>query len=121
MIIFVLGCLGKRNCEKGTRWHLQGSKEDYTWELVSVSNEDLLPTKKRELKDRLLTLLSQSKELLGIKQIAAALQCNEEHARRLAKDLVLANQISRQQQRGSTGRPTYLYGSFPTPGDTPQA
>ena len=115
---FILGCLGKRNCEKGIRWNLQGSKEDFTWELISVASEDLLPIKKEELKNQMITLLSNSEAPMGIKQIASELHCNEEHARRVAKDLVLANIINRKKQKGGTGRPTYLYECFPTSADT---
>ena len=47
---YVLKCLGKRNCDTNILWNLQGNYEDYSWYLKSVGNNDLLPSKKREIK-----------------------------------------------------------------------
>ena len=49
--IFYLKCLRKGNCEKGTKWKLQGNKEDYFFKLIDADCGDLLPTKKNELSD----------------------------------------------------------------------
>jgi len=37
---FVLGCLGKRNCDESQLWNLQGSPEDYSWLLHRVGEYD---------------------------------------------------------------------------------
>ena len=47
---YILKCLGKRYCEDGIYWNLQGNKEDFSWQFISVGEEDLLPTKKIEYK-----------------------------------------------------------------------
>ena len=44
-----LKCLGKRNCERGANWKLQGNKKDYSFELIDADCGDLLPTDKNAL------------------------------------------------------------------------
>ena len=43
--LFYLKCLGKRNCEKGIFWKLQGNREDYSFKLIEAGDGDILPDK----------------------------------------------------------------------------
>ena len=43
---YVLQCLGKRNCQIGVIWNLQGDEEDFSWYLKNVGRDDVLPKKK---------------------------------------------------------------------------
>lgn len=114
---FILQCLGKRNCQLGTAWNLQGSQEDFSWVLKSVADDDdLLPAKRRELKGQVVNLLSRSERWLLAAEIAARLGCNEEHARRTCRTLASAQQIHKTKAESTGGRPAWLYGvgTFPT-------
>ena len=46
---FSLEYLGKRNCEKGIIWKLQGNREDYSFKLIKAGIGDILPEKKTQL------------------------------------------------------------------------
>lgn len=114
---FILQCLGKRNCHLGTAWNLQGSQEDFSWVLKSVADEDdLLPAKRRELKDKVVNLLSRSEIWLLASEIAAKLKSNEEHARRTCRTLASEQLINKTKAESTGGRRAWLYGvgTFPT-------
>ena len=114
---FVLECLGKRNCQLGTAWNLQGSQEDFSWVLKSVADpNDLLPEKRRELKARIVQLLTDAACGLTAQQIAAELGCNAEVARRSCRELALVQQVGKVKAESNGGRPPWLYGvgTFPT-------
>ncbi len=81
--IFYLKCLGKRNCEKGTKWKLQGNKEDYSFDLIDADCGDLLPTEKNKLSHKFLKLLTKETKEYTYKELAAEFKCNFEHARRI--------------------------------------
>ena len=52
--MFYLKCLGKRNCEKGIIWKLQGNREDYSFKLIEAGHGDILPDKKTQLANKVL-------------------------------------------------------------------
>ena len=113
---YLLKCLGKRNCEQGQIWNLQGSPEDFSWQLKSVGNADVLPQQKQELSLRVLQLVCSEKEWLTSNEIGISLGCNPEHARRICKNLYLTGELERQQRPSGGGRPLWVYGikTFPT-------
>jgi len=114
---FILRCLGKRNSQIGTAWNLQGSQEDFSWVLKSlVDPSDLLPARKRELKEKIVELLNNHDGLLHATEIAARLSCDAEHARRTCRTLASEESISRSMRDSTGGRPAWLYGkrTFPT-------
>jgi hypothetical protein len=107
--LYVLGCLGKRNGKEGTHWHLQGTREDYSWTLKDVGDGDLLPSKRQQLKAELLVHLAANPSPRSPKDLAEALGHNPEHVRRVCFDLFLENAISREKHPKAMGRPPYLY------------
>jgi hypothetical protein len=107
---FVLGCLGKRNCEMGTTWNLQGNAEDFSWQMVSVGGSDVLPQRRQELTAQVLHLLHGGQSDQTYKQIATQLGCNAEHCRRVCTDLFLAGEINRRKVPQGNGRPLWVYG-----------
>jgi len=114
---FVLECLGKRNSQLGTAWNLEGSQEDFSWVLKSVVDpNDLLPEKRRELKARIVQLLTDAASGLTAQEIAAELGCNAEVARRSCRALALGQLVSKVKAESNGGRPAWLYGvgTFPT-------
>ena len=63
-------CLDKINCEKGNKWKLQGNKEDYSFKLIDSDSGDLLPTKKNELSNNFLELLTKEEKKFTYKELA---------------------------------------------------
>ena len=113
---YVLSCLGKRNCEAGTAWNLQGSREDFSWRLVSVGGSDVLPQRRLELAAQIMHVVHSSEEERGYRELAGLVGCNPEHCRRVCTDLFLAGEISRRKLPQGNGRPLWVYGpgGFPT-------
>ena len=113
---YVLKCLGKRNCQKGTIMNLQGNEEDFSWHLESVGKDDLLPKKKQELSNQVLLLLHTDEIWRTANEIALAIGSNPEHTRRICKKLFLEKEIEREPRPSNGGRPLWLYGpkTFPT-------
>ena len=58
---------GKR--EDGIYWNLQGNKEDFSWQFISMVEDDLLPTKNIEYKLKILNLLNENEKGLSLKEI----------------------------------------------------
>ena len=81
--IFYLKCLGKRNCEKGTKWKLKGNNENYSFELIEADSGDLAPTKRNELSDKFLDFLIKENTEFTYQQLATEFKCNFEHARKI--------------------------------------
>ena len=113
---FIMKCLGKRNCRKGIIWNLQGDEEDFSFVLKSVGEGELLPSKNQELSFLILNLLNTNNEFKTIKEIANETSFNEEHTRRVCRNLFLEKEISRTQDTSNGGRPPWKYGpkTFPT-------
>ena len=107
--IFYLKCLGKRNCEKGTKWKLQGNKEDYSFKLLDTDCGDLLPTKKNELSDNFLELLIKEEKHFTYKELAKQFKCNPEHSRRICIKLFTEGKIERTKFVEKVGRPYFKY------------
>ena len=107
--IFYLKCLGKRNCEKGTKWKLQGNKEDYSFKLIDANCGDLLPTKKNELSNNFLELLIKEGKHFTYKELAEKFKCNSEHARRICIKLFTEGKIERTKIIENVGRPFFKY------------
>ena len=113
---YVLKCLGKRNCDTNILWNLQGNYEDYSWYLKSVGNNDLLPSKKREIKQELLRILPTEENAMTIDELSQKVNCNQEYARRCVTELHDEHECRRKKRSSGNGRPYYLYfgGTFPT-------
>ena len=107
---FILKCLGKRNCRKGIIWNLKGDEEDFSFVLKSVGEGELLPSKNQELSFLILDLLHTKNEFKTIREIASETSFNEEHTRRVCKNLFLEKEISRKPDTSKGGRPPYKYG-----------
>ena len=107
--IFYLKCLGKKNCEKGTKWKLQGNNENYSFELIEADCGDLLPTKRNELSDKFLDFLSKEKSKFTYEQLAAEFKCNFEHSRRICKKLFTEGKIERREIKEKVGSPYFKY------------
>ena len=107
--IFYLKCLGKRNCEKGTKWKLQGNKEDYSFDLIDADCGDLLPTERNELSHKFLKFLTKETKEYTYKELAAEFKCNFEHARRICIKLFTEGKIERTKIVEKVGRPFFKY------------
>ena len=107
--IFFLKCLGKRNCEKGIKWKLQGNKEDYSFDLIDADCDDLLPTKRNELSSKFLELLNKEEKQFTCKELAEVFKCNLEHARRICIKLFTEGKIERTKIVEKVGRPYFKY------------
>ncbi len=104
----IMGCLGKRNCQQGTTWHLQGDSEDFSWSQLAVGDSGLLPTKRQELSAQILEVL-RAEHPLSAGQVAKRLGANAEHVRRLCVDLYLRDKLTRSTPSTGMGRPPHLY------------
>ena len=90
-------CLDKINGEKGTKWKLQGNKEDYSFKLIDSDSGDLLPTKKNELSNNFLELLTKEEKKFTYKELAEKFKCNPEHSRRICIKLLLKEKLREYQ------------------------
>ena len=106
---FVLGCLGKRNCDEGQMWNLQGSQEDYSWLLRSCGENDLLPGQKNELRWAIVSELETTDEALTAEDLSKRLGKTYEHTRRTCRRLHQEGEITRKQKHQSNGRPLNIY------------
>ena len=107
--LFYLKCLGKRNCEKGIIWKLQGNREDYSFKLIEAGDGDILPEKKTQLGFKVLRVLMSDKVKLTYQELANEINCNNEHARRICIKLFTEGKIERMKIKGEYGRPFYRY------------
>ena len=109
-------CLGKRNCDKGTVWKLDGNKEDYSFYLTGVGDGDLLPDKKNELSYKFIDYLMTNKKEVTYQDLAREFNCNNEHSRRICIRLYSEGRFMRKKYTEGMGRPYYKYwiNSFPT-------
>ena len=107
--LFYLKCLGKRNCEKGIFWKLQGNREDYSFKLIEAGDGDILPDKKTQLGYKVLRVLMSDKVKLTYQELAKEINCSNEHARRICIKLFTEGKIERKKIHGEYGRPFYRY------------
>jgi len=111
---FNMRCLGKRNCKIDQLWMLQGSEEDYYWEIKETS-DGLLPLQKLQLTFKIQEFLGKEDQDLKLEQIASGVSTTYEVARRICSDLYDQGLITRiPVKQSGRGRPSYLYGIFPT-------
>ena len=115
---YVLRCLGKRNCQKGTIWNLQGSKEDFSWRLNSVGVDDLLPRRMHELRFAFLKTLAESDKRFHSDELADANGCSKEHARRICRELYGQKEIERHALPSTGGRRRWVYSALPQEGES---
>jgi len=106
---FIVRCLGKRNCDDSILWNLQGSYEDLSWQIKTVGDDDLLPSKKVEYRLRILRLLNENQRGLHLKEISLKLGCSLKTAQRCTTQLLSQNEICRKKGSSNGGRPYYLY------------
>jgi hypothetical protein len=108
---FDLACHGKRNCRRGSIFHLKGNEEDYSWQLYGTS-DGIQPQERFHLEQLILNHFTNNPEPLPLDQLAQCLDTSYEHTRRVALDLFDNNQqITRTKLTAQgRGRPKYLYG-----------
>ena len=106
---YIIQCLGKRNCDDSIFWNLKGNQEDFSWEFMSVGEDDLLPSQKIEYRFQILKLLNENKEGLSLKEISSKLSCSFKTAQRCTAILLDQNEIGRKKRSSYGGRPYFLY------------
>ena len=106
---YIIKCLGKRNCDDSIFWNLKGNQEDFSWEIISVGEDDLLPSQKIEYRFQILKLLQENKNGLSLKEISSMLNCSFKTAQRCTTVLLDQNEIERKRRSSRGGRPYYLY------------
>ena len=113
---FRLVCLGKRNCRINTLWELQGSEEDYSFELVKVGENNLLPTESKKLRERISDYLKETSDYCHPRSIALGLApaSEQEVVRRYLAEMYSEGLIQRRKVHVNHGRPRYEYATFPT-------
>ena len=113
---FRLICLGKRNCRINTLWELQGSDEDYSFELVKVGENNLLPTKRKKLRERISDYLKETSDYCHPRSIAMGLSpaSEQEVVRRYLAEMYSEGLIQRRKVLVNHGRSRYEYATFPT-------
>ena len=99
----------KRNCDDSIFWNLKGNQEDFSWEIISVGEDDLLPSQKIEYRFQILKLLQEHKNGLSLKEISSMLSCSFKTAQRCTGILLDQNEIGRRKRSSNGGRPYYLY------------
>jgi hypothetical protein len=107
----VLHCVKARCCEQETIWNLQGSKEDFSYIIMSAGkSSDLLPKQQQKYEYEAYQLLSQSKgKHWHSDDVAAAIGCNKEHSRRVMRGLRKQQRVERHQMESTGGRPRWVY------------
>ena len=107
----VLHCVKARFCEQETIWNLQGSKEDFSYIIMSTGkSSDLLPKQQQKYEYEAYQLLSQSKgKHWHSDDVAAAIGCNKEHSRRVMRGLRKQQRVERHQMESTGGRPRWVY------------
>ena len=84
---FMLRCLGKRNCEAGTTWDLQGSKDDFSLTFAGVQGGGETPSERRSVIAKTLDYLRHRKgQPQGIETIAAGIGAHEKTVARELRD-----------------------------------
>ena len=108
---FRLICLGKRNCLINTRWEIDGNEEDYSFDLVKVGVNDLLPTERKKLRDRISDYLKEAGCYCHPRSIAVGLLpiSEEETVRRYLAEMYSEGLVKRKKIHVDVGRPKYEY------------
>ena len=112
---FILRCLGKRNCESGTTWDLQGSKDDYSLTFVGVQGGGDTPSERRSVIAKTLEYLRQRKgQPQAVETIAAGIGAHEKTVARELRDYFSSgNALGIQRIKGQSttggGRRPWLW------------
>jgi hypothetical protein len=112
---FVLRCLGKRNCEAGVTWDLQGSKDDYSITFAGVQGGGATPSEQRSTIAKALGFLRQRPgQPFTPSQIGLAISANERTVARLLRDYYSSGnplflQRIKQPSTSVGGRPSWSW------------
>ena len=112
---FILRCLGKRNCEAGTTWDLQGSKDDFSLTFAGVQGGGETPSERRTVIAKALDFLRHRKgQPQGIETISAGIGAHEKTVARELRDYFSSgNALGIQQIKGQSttegGRKPWLW------------
>jgi hypothetical protein len=112
---FMLRCLGKRNCETGTTWDLQGNKDDYSLTFVGVQGGGETPSERRSVIAKTLEYLRQRKgQPQAVETIAAGIGAHEKTVAKELRDYYSSgNALQIQRVKGQStaggGRPPWLW------------
>ncbi len=108
---YILRCLGKRNCEAGTTWDLQGSKDDFSLQFAGVQGGGDTPSEKRSVIAKALDFLRQRKgDPCSTEQIAQGIGAHEKTVRNALRDYFSngnALGIQRVKAESTGGRPSF--------------
>lgn len=101
---FILRCLGKRNCEAGTTWDLQGSTEDYSLSFVGVQGGGATPAEQRSVIAKALAFLRQRRgESFSPAAIATGIGAKEDTVKKLLRDYYSSgNALNIQRVKGTS-------------------
>ena len=112
---FMLRCLGKRNCEAGTTWDLQGNKDDYSLTFVGVQGGGATPSERRSVIAKAIKYLRQRKrQPQTVETIAAGIGAHEKTVAKELRDYYSSgNALGIQRIKGQStaggGRPPWLW------------
>ena len=107
---FLFECLGKRNCEDGLIYNLQGDQETFSWYLHSAGGGQLAPQEERLCSTQVLELFYSGDDWLTCKQISEKVPHQEQHVRRVLRKLHSQNLLGRRSRPSTNGRPSHIYG-----------
>ena len=110
---FILRCLGKRNCEAGVSWDLQGSKDDYSLTFVGVQGGGATPSEQRSTIAKALDFLRQRQgQPFTPYQIGLGIDSHEKTIARLLRDYYSSGnplKLQRIKQASTGGRPSWSW------------
>lgn len=112
---FMLRCLGKRNCESGTTWDLQGSTDDFSLTFVGVQGGGETPSERRSVVAKALDYLRRRKgQPQRVEIISAGICAHEKTVARELRDYYSSgNALGIQRIKGKStaagGRPPWLW------------
>ena len=110
---YMLRCLGKRNCEAGITWDLQGCPDDYSLTFSGVQGGGATPSEKRSVIAKALDYLRQRKgQPQALETIAAGIGAHEKTVAKELRDYFSSgNALKIQRLKGETsgGRPPILW------------
>ena len=106
--VFKMVCIGKRFCPTGTEWEIQGSVEDFSFQLTTCSRD--MPKERRTLNQKIVDALSEldQESAVSSADIARVVDSSPEVTRRYCADMYGMGQIERVIVKGS-GRPQHRY------------
>jgi hypothetical protein len=103
---FVLRCLGKRNCEAGVTWDLQGNRDDFSLTFAGVQGGGATPSQQKNALGKALAYLRQRPGTpCSNRDIAAAIGVEEETIRKGLKDYFTNGNAMKIQRVGGDPGP----------------